>query len=268
MSRRAIVVLLVTTAALVLSSGIALAVTRQCKTIDPNTGAGTCFGTKERDKLLGTDGHNIMFGKGSGDTLEGFGGGDILYGQGGGDKVIGGFGNDLLYPGPGNDLSDGSLGEDHYIIEADKWGKDTISISDTAAADLPDHLEFQDVGTQLTINLASNPNQDEVTNAAGTSTINWPDNDITILRSDNSGDDTVNGTPAADVIFLGFGEGGIDIVSAGGGNDFVDVRDGDPFDTVDCGDSLSPPGDEVHYDAPTQFSLGDSVTRCEELHPN
>ncbi len=169
---RVILLLVVMGAALVLASGVALAVTRQCKTIDPVTGAGTCFGTKERDKLLGTEGHNIMYAKGSGDTLEGFGGSDILYGQKGKDKVIGGFGNDLLYPGPGNDTSDGSVGTDHYIIEADNWGKDTISISDTAAADARDHLEFEDIGTQLTINLAANPNQDEVTNAAGTSTIN------------------------------------------------------------------------------------------------
>lgn len=236
---RAILLLIVMAAALVLSSSVALAVTKHCKT-DLN-----CNGTKERDKLLGTDGSNFMYGKGSGDTLKGFGGSDILYGLGGSDKLFGGASNDLLYPGPGNDTSDGGEGEDYYIIEARNWGKDTINDPDTT-----NHLEFKDLGTDLTINLVSDPNRDEVSNAGGTktvNTINWPNNVISYIRNDNNGTDTIEGNPAANVIFNGFGKGR-DWVYAGGGNDYIDVRDGDPDDHVDCGGILFPDNDEVHYD--------------------
>ena len=255
MRRRAVLLIAVMGAVLVLASGVALAATRQCKTIDPNTGAGICYGTKEKDKLLGTDGHNIMYGKGKGDTLQGFGGADILYGQGGSDNLFGGPANDLLYPGPGNDTSDGGEGDDTYIVEANNWGKDIINASDTT-----DRVEFNDIGTDLTINLVSNPDLDEVKNADGKSTINWSNNVINRVRSDNNGDDTIHGNPAANIIFNRYGKGS-DTISAGGGSDYIDVQDGDGDDTVDCGGIVVPDNDEVYYDT------GDTVTNCERLHP-
>jgi hypothetical protein len=63
--------------ALVFSSTVALALTRQCKT------DRDYFGTKERDKLLGTDGRNIIYAKGGDDRVFGYGEYDELYGQGG-----------------------------------------------------------------------------------------------------------------------------------------------------------------------------------------
>jgi hypothetical protein len=74
MKHRAILHLTAMAAALVLSSGVALAVTKHCKSEVP------CRGTNERDRLLGTDGRNQMFGKGRGDTLKGFGASAALNG--------------------------------------------------------------------------------------------------------------------------------------------------------------------------------------------
>ena len=248
MRRRAILLLTAMAVALALSTGAALALTKQCRTIDPNTGKGVCFGTKERDRLLGTEGHNIMFGRANGDTLKGGGGVDILHGDKGSDKLFGGGApNDLLYGGPGNDVSDGGEGDDSYVFDANEWGKDTIN--DTGSN--PNQLHFgSTLNIGLTINLLSDTASPEVMNTAGTSTINWPNNIIFFVRTDNDGNDTITGNSAANIINTWPG-GGSDSVSARGGDDYIDVRDGVGNDTVDCGEDISAfdwDNDEVHYD--------------------
>lgn len=264
MRRRAILLLMAMAAALALSTGAALAVTKQCKTIDPNTGKGVCFGTKERDRLLGTEGHNIMFGRANSDTLKGGGGVDILHGDKGNDRLFGGGSpNDLLYGGPGNDVSDGGEGDDSYVFDANEWGKDTINDSGATA----NQLHFGNtLNTGLTINLLSEDASPEVTNTAGTSTINWPINIIYFVRTDNDGNDTITGNAAANIINTWAG-GGSDFVSTKGGDDYIDVRDRAGDDTVDCGEDISAfdlDRDEVHYDA------GDVLvtpSHCESKHP-
>ena len=59
--RRIVVLLVLTTVALLLSSGMALAVTRHCK---PGV---VCYGTKYRDTLYGTASGDVIYGKGRGD---------------------------------------------------------------------------------------------------------------------------------------------------------------------------------------------------------
>ena len=85
--RRAILLLAAMGAAMVLASGVALAVTKQCKTYDAFTNKGICYGTNERDTLRGTDGVNVMYAKFGGDRLYGFGSQDHMHGQGDNDTA-------------------------------------------------------------------------------------------------------------------------------------------------------------------------------------
>ena len=115
------------------------------------------------------------------------------------------------------------------------------------------------------INLLSDTASPEVTNTAGTSTINWPNNIIFFVRTDNDGNDTITGNSATNIINTWAG-GGSDSVSTRGGDDYIDVRDGIGNDTVDCGEDISAfdwDNDEVHYDT------GDVLvtpSHCESKH--
>jgi Ca2+-binding RTX toxin-like protein len=93
--RRIGLLLASTLLAVLLSSGVALAITKQCE------GNAICFGTSEDDTLLGNEFNNEMQGKSGNDTLKGFDGEDRLLGQLGNDKVLGGRQQDVLYGGVG-----------------------------------------------------------------------------------------------------------------------------------------------------------------------
>ena len=258
--RRTTILLLTAMAALLLASGVALAVTRQCKT------GVNCFGTKERDKLLGTDGINYMYGKGAGDTLKGFGEDDYLTGQGGSDKLLGASGLDRLYPGPGNDLLEAGDGNDSYYFEANKWGKDRITDTDVSdnSTSTGNWVSFDEgLTTNLTIKLVSDALSPEVRNASGTSTVNWGGNAIMNAEVYSSGDDTIYGNGAANHLT---GVGGNDAIYAAEGDDFIEVNDGAGGDFVDCGENAGD-NDTVEYDGPTPTSLGDTVTNCEVPRP-
>ncbi len=259
MKRRAVLVLATMAAALVLAGGVALAITKQCQT------EIECIGTPEGDELLGTSGSDWMFGRGGGDVLKGFGEWDGLQGEAGNDELLGGAGGDDLYGGPGTDALKGQGDGDAYRFETGNWGRDTIT--DASASD-NDHrtgngIFFERaVGANLRITLVSSPERPEVTDAAGANTANWSNNVIDNVYNDKaSGDDTIDGNPAANFIRS---EGGKDDVYAGGGNDHIDVSDGDGGDFVNCGGAFfSPDNDTVFYDGPTQWDLGDVVRKCE-----
>lgn len=120
---RAVLLLTAIVAALMLSSGAALAVTKTCETrVD-------CFGTSDPDTLKGTDdGNDFIYGRGGADTIKGFGEEaalDYLYGQGGPDKISDGSGPDALIGGAGNDELSGGVDFDYYFGSG--WGDDSIS---------------------------------------------------------------------------------------------------------------------------------------------
>jgi large repetitive protein len=184
---------------------------------------------------------------------------DGLYGQEGSDRLYGGSGEDALLPGPGNDISSGGADGDSYSFETDNWGKDTISELEAG-----NRMHIQ-VRTDLTIRLISDPARPEVRNAAGTSTVNWDANRITHVTNQSSGDDRIYGNAAANNV-ASFAGGGDDEVFGRSGNDSVNVSDGTAGDFVDCGESAGD-NDVVVYDGPTQFSLGDLVTDCEDARP-
>ena len=259
MKRRAILLLAVIGAALVLSSGLALAVTKQCK-----PAASACNGTKEDDRLLGTAGVDNMFGERGDDRLYGKEESDELYGGKGRDKLFGGPNNpvgfaDRLDGGTGNDAMAGGEGNDIYYYFANAWGKDTITetaISDTDPG-TGNKINLQPaVTTVVTINLISGSGP-EMKNGDGTSTVNWSDNAIDRVESYSSGDDNITGNPAANDIRA---QNGVSVVFSGGGSDVVSVTDFAPGDTVNCGGTILADNDTVYYDT------GDTVTNCEILH--
>jgi hypothetical protein len=76
MKSRAILLLSVMEAVLVLASGIALAANRNCQ---PNR---KCVGTRRLDTLFGTSTADRIYGLERDDDLIGFGAGDRLFGDG------------------------------------------------------------------------------------------------------------------------------------------------------------------------------------------
>jgi hypothetical protein len=118
MGMRKTVVLLASMAlALVVASGLALAVTKDC-----SPGPTACNGTGDDDVLRGTDGANRIFGFGGDDKLLGYRGRDELDGGGNADELHGGAGDDdlfgdwgygdELYGGGNDDTLRGYYGED------------------------------------------------------------------------------------------------------------------------------------------------------------
>lgn len=252
-SGRAVLVLLAVLAALVLSSGVALAATVTCQVnVD-------CYGTSKADTLKGTAEKDYIYGRGSADILKGLDNGDRLYGQGGGDRLLGGAGLDFLVGGAGNDELKGGAGANDYFF-GPNWGKDSIT-DDTSTGN---KLYFYENGSgvvtdSLTINLTAGPGP-QVKNATGTNTIDWEGNVISGVIS-GQGSDHITGNLQANVIYDNYASpADFDSISTGGGNDVINVDDGPSGDTVNCGESLvflPTDNDTVYYDA------SDTVTNCE-----
>ena len=107
------------------------------------------------------------------------------------------------------------------------------------------------VGYDLTIKLASGAGP-EVTNAGGTSILNWESSVIKDVQS-GSGDDQITGNSYANAIYAA---NGADNISSGGGDDFINVFDGTGDDVVDCGEDLygSSDNDVVVHDLDDQVA--------------
>ena len=130
--------------ALVLASGVALAVTKV-----GTDGPDTLRGTNGDDNLVGKGGNDILLALAGDDTLLGGAGKDLVLGGSrqeplGGDKnLVGGGGNDLvgggqgadnIVGGDGNDfLIDGSLGESSRDNLSGGSGKDVIIMDNVPA---------------------------------------------------------------------------------------------------------------------------------------
>ena len=120
MMRRLFVLLAAMALALVLASGVALAVNK----VGTN-GPDTLGGTNEADNLIGRGGDDIIFGLRGSDNLLGGPGDDTLTGGtrlrplDGGEKIlVGGRGNDFVGGGNGSDTVTGGKGID-YVADGD-----------------------------------------------------------------------------------------------------------------------------------------------------
>ncbi len=132
--RRLSVVLAAIPLALLLTSGVALAVTK----IGTN-GPDTLWGTNADDNLLGKGGNDILYALAGDDNLLGGPGKDWVFGGNnrvpkggeknlkgglGNDGVVGGIGSDITLGGPGNDFVLGDYGNDRAVVGGE--GKDFV----------------------------------------------------------------------------------------------------------------------------------------------
>jgi Ca2+-binding RTX toxin-like protein len=254
---RKIVLLLASTAlAVLLSSGVALAL----NTINCEGSGIRCVGTDRPDLMKGTRGLDAMYGRDKGDTLKGFGEGDALLGQMGDDTLLGGARQDFVIGGLDDDTLRGGDALDIYYFERSDWGQDTIrEVSPPGnILRLPDRENFSGA---ITTNLISDSGPvPEVNNSENTSTVNWNGEVISIVIG-STGNDIVTGNDAANDIFDGEGrETDTDTISGAGGRDLLDVQDGAADDKVECGEG----NDTVYFDQ--ELELVDPE-ECEEKNP-
>jgi Ca2+-binding RTX toxin-like protein len=268
MRSRAILLLVLTATTVIVASGVAWAASISC----PNREGNLCVGTTDADIMTGRDrsddiraraGDDTVKARGGKDRIRGGPGGDQLFGASGSDDLSGGGDIDVLDGGTGNDALAGGDADDRYRYLQELWGHDTISdapVSDPSPAiDNELFIGSPDTTQALTINLVSSNARSEVTSA--TSTIDWDGDSINVVSNFSRTDDTIDGNPGPNYIkstgVAGISAGGTDIVSAGGGDDRIDVDDGALGDTVDCGGIVFPDDDIAFYDA------GDAVSNCE-----
>jgi Ca2+-binding RTX toxin-like protein len=137
--RRTALLVAVMAAALVMASGVALAVDRV-----GTSGHDVLKGTGGADNLLGKGGQDDLFGKGGSDNLSGGSGKDNVLGgderrPGGGDKnLAGGEGNDFVVGGKGSDNLTGGGGNDFVT-----GGKGSDNIAGDGGTDLLFDGEFR-----------------------------------------------------------------------------------------------------------------------------
>lgn len=277
MRRRAMLALVVMGAALALSSGAALAVTKRCADREGHA-LDRCVGTKEADTLRGTTYHDSIYGRGGDDTLVGYSGRDSLDGQDGRDTLLGGKNPDGLYGGRGNDTLDGGdHGDAYYFDKGEGWGKDRIiDTPEPGSVGFANNLVgwFRDGPSGgVVVNLASDSGPaPEVRSKSDNSTVNW-DGDVIDAVRDSPGDDTISGNSAANYIYAGYAGtsrpySGDDTVSAGDGDDVIYVTDDSGGDTVECGEG----NDTVYRDPPDPATNdpGDTISAdCEnQLDPH
>jgi Ca2+-binding RTX toxin-like protein len=194
--RRVALVLAAMALALLLASGVALAVNK--------------IGTDGPDTLRGTNRDDNLLGKGGQDDLFGLGGRDNLLGGPGEDWVLGGNerrpqgGDKNLLGGPGNDAVLGGNGSDNGVGGS---GNDVV-----AGGESPDRV----VGEEGKDLLQGGPGSDRVVGEGGTDLlIDGP------LRDTSK--DTLSGGDGDDIFIVNNRPATRDIVSCGSGFDRVKV---------------------------------------------
>ncbi len=156
---------------------------------DPTAVVGDLFvGTNAANVFAGTEGADNASGLGGADTLSGNGGDDILNGGAGNDVLNGGAGLDTLIGEAGNDTLNGGTGADSM---AGGLGNDTYVVDDVL---------------------------DLVTEAAGQGT----DLVQTALASYSLGAEVEQLTFTGVGDFIGIGNGLVNRIQSGGGNDTLD----------------------------------------------
>jgi hypothetical protein len=253
--RRTVILLASTALAVLLSCGAALALNAaSCE-----GGGIRCVGTDKPDLVRGSDDLDAIYGRDGGDILKGRGEGDALLGQKGGDELLGGARQDLMIGGVGDDGLRGGDALDIYYFERPDWGQDAIR--DASPRNLVRLPDGEDFAGAITTNMSSDSGPlPEVANAEGGSTVDWK-GDVVAVVFGSTGDDTITGNDAANLIFDGEAlDTDRDTVSVAGGRDLVDVQDGAADDKVECGGGH----DTVYFDQELELVFPDE---CEEQNP-
>ncbi len=169
---------------------------------EPRTPRPNTSGSQGSDRIIGTDGDDILNGFSDIDYIDGRGGNDIINGGSSGDTLLGSEGNDIINGGSGNDLLDGGTGND--IINGGSsndriFGRDSNDILDGGRGN------------------------DRMWGGNGDDIINGGNSNDVLLGE--SGKDIINGGRGNDVIVGGFGK---DVLTGGQGRDqfvYQSVRD-------------------------------------------
>ena len=189
MRSRAIVLVFLIAASLMVASGVAWAATISC----PNRDGNLCVGTDNRD---------TMTGRASADDMRARGGNDALNARGGNDKLDGGLGNDSLVESAGNDT---------YRF-ANGWGVDSLD----GVGGGVDTLDFSAVSRRVSADLRQIAGSDEA--RSGQSFLNISNTDAIIENARGGTDgDNLLGNDFANVLV---GNAGSDSLWGGAqGND-------------------------------------------------
>jgi Ca2+-binding RTX toxin-like protein len=194
--RRTIFLLTAVTTALLGVSGIAWAVTKDCR-----AGAEYCIGTDNPDTLNGSGAEDKIYGLKGDDTLLGNEGFDVLRAGGGFDRLKGNAGDDNLYGQAQKDALRGGSGDDELY---------------DASYNIHGCIDDRNV-------LIGGRGEDTV--AGWTKLYGGAGND----ELDGTGTPCVRGTPMSIR-----GGAGTDRIRSGGFDDTINARDGER-DTVSCG---------------------------------
>ena len=195
---------------------------------------------------------DYLSGNGAKNRLSGNDGSDSLFGQGSNDALFGGPLHDYLSGGPGDDALNAGEGDDRYVF-GNGWSSDTI----TADASGTDELDFSTLSSSVTVDLAATDSSIEV--SSGANTLNFPS--TVLIEYARAGE-------AADLLY---GNASRNRLDGRGGDDTIDVADGDAGDIVDCGPDTTIKGDTVDVDAVQNPSTGtidliDFATNCEVVN--
>jgi Ca2+-binding RTX toxin-like protein len=128
--RRVVLALAAMALALLLASGVAMAVNKV-----GTDGPDTLRGTNASDNLVGKGGKDVLYGLGGSDNLVGGHGNDSVQGDRGSDNLVGNSGNDLVVGWAGSDNVMGAGGIDLLVDGPfhgpfDETSEDTLSGAD------------------------------------------------------------------------------------------------------------------------------------------
>jgi hypothetical protein len=203
-----------------------------------------------RDVVRGNDASNDFFGNG---------GNDSLYGRGNVDNLFGGLGADALNGGTDNDvLNGGEIDGDVYLFE-NGWGVDSITDAAPSSAAPTDRLFFGQLTSSVKVDLGSGKahetdNVSSVPFESSPNRVSWTTGVIADVTGGTTGD------------FL-YGDGSGNKFKGLGGDDTIDVADGDAGDIVDCGPGTDTVSVDVFADlsGPERFADPIPHTGCEQV---
>ena len=182
-------------------------------------------------ELVAGGGNDLILGGSAGDSIDGGTGNDALFGNGGDDTLMGGAGNDEVYGDEGNDFLDGGAGADSM---GGGDGNDTIlggasydliegeAGDDSIDGGSGDDTIFGDDGNDL---IEGGAGDDLIEGGAGHDSISGGDGYDEIFGG--HGNDTIDGGASDDLIL---GDDGNDQLQGGAGHDYIYGGTGD--DTV------------------------------------
>ena len=246
MRRRALLLITAVAVALVAASSVTLAENITC----PNQPANLCTGSPSADTMTGTPQNDTLNGLGGNDTLKGLGGNDTY-------TFSANWGADLIPAdgegaGMGTDKLDFSL-----LVPAQPLDVDLVSKADrdevfsvysgAGMLNFPATVQIENVtGGQVRDVVRGTDGNNDLSGAVGNDSLYGRGGaDVLMggLGADaligGAGNDELKGDPGADTVY-----GDNPEAPAETGDDFIDVKNDQTEDTVDCG----PGNDTVLFD--------------------